>query len=257
MPTVALTHEEVLKKICGLCRRKGKNLENISQTYLGLIQNFHHDSYDLNNGKFPSVICPSCKATLRVIRDSAKNGTVAKRKLPENSYSLLCLDTRVSRSETSCQCTWCSTWRLNGEGADYKLFSNVIRDKPGQPRKYEAAPEPEVKTICQGCGGERKRGVRHTCTVTTLENNTMKVIEGMPSTSQQRVTARSIDNIREDQGVSKNGTMEIKTRGPNPKIISCGKPKAEKRITKEDLMRIKSRLNLSGNQALLVRTAIR
>ena len=258
MPTVALTHEEVLKKICGVCRRKGKNLENISPTYLGLIQNFHHKSYDLNSGQFPSVICPSCKASLREVRNSKKDGTVAKRKLPENQYELMVLDTRSSsRFETSCQCTWCSIWRLNGEGRDYKLFSEVVREKAGQPRKYEASPEPEVKNICQGCGGERKQGVRHTCTVFTLENNTMKVIEGMPSTSQQRVTARSIDNIREEQGISKTGTMEIKTRGPNPKIITCGKPKAEKRVTKEDLMRIKSRLNLSGNQTLLVRTAIR
>ena len=257
MPTVALTHEEVLKKICGLCRRKQKRLENISVTYLGLIQNYHHGSYDLNNGKFPTVICPGCKAILRECRDSEEKGTIPKRKLPENSYDLMCLDTRVSRSETSCQCSWCGIWRLNGEGGDYKLFSEVVRDKPDQPRQHEPAPEPEVKSICQGCGGERKRGVRHTCTVTTLENNTVKVLGAMPSTSQQRVTARSIDNIREEQGVSKNGTMQIKTRGPNPKTLSFGKPKEEKRVTMEDLMRIKSRLDLSGNQTLLVRTAIR
>ena len=257
MPTFALTHEQVLKKLCGVCRRKQKSLENISPTYLGLIQKFHHAGYDLTNGMFPTVICPGCKKILRDGRSSELTGTVPKRTLPENEYSLMNLDTRVSRSETNCQCSWCNTWRLNGEGKDYKHYSELVRDPPGQPRKYEATPEPEVKNICQGCGGERKRGVRHTCNVSTLENNTVRVLQSMPSTSQQRVTARSLDIIREDQGVGKNGTMEVKTRGPNPKTVTFGKPKEGRRVSKEDLMRIKSKLDLSGNQTLLLRTAIR
>ena len=257
MPTFALTHEQVLKKLCGVCRRKQKSLENISPTYLGLIQKFHHAGYDLTNGMFPTVICPGCKKILRDGRSSELTGTVPKRTLPENEYSLMNLDTRVSRSETNCQCSWCGIWRLNGEGGDYKDFSELVRDPPGQPRKYEATPEPEVKNICQGCGGERKQGVRHTCNVSTLENNTVKVLESMPSTSQQRVTSRCLDNIREEKGIGKNGTMQVKTRGPNPKTITFGKPKAERRVTTQDLMRIKSRLDLSGNQSLLLRTAIR
>ena len=257
MPNRALTHEEVLKKICGVCRRKQKKLENISPTYLGLIKKYHHADYDLASGKFPEVICPGCKAVLRDGRSSEENGSSPKRKLPENEYDSMVLDTRVTRSETSCQCSWCIIWRLNGEGRDYKRFSEVVRDPPGQPRKHKAAPEPEVKSICQGCGGERKQGVRHTCNVSTLENNAVRVLQSMPSTSQQRVTARSLDYIQEEQGVGKNSTMELKTRGPNPKTINFGKPKEEKRVTKEDLMRIKSRLDLSGNQTLLLRTAIR
>ena len=257
MPNRALTHEEVLKKICGVCRRKQKKLENISPTYLGLIKKYHHADYDLASGKFPEVICPGCKAVLRDGRSSEENGSSPKRKLPENEYDSMVLDTRVTRSETSCQCSWCIIWSLNGMGRDYKRFAEVVRDPPGQPRKHKAAPEPEVKNICQGCGGERKQGVRHTCNVSTLENNTARALEAMPSQSQQRVTARSLDNIREQKGIGKNGTMELKTRGPNQKTITFGKPKTEKKVTKEDLMRIKSKLDLSGSQCLQLRTAIR
>ena len=42
----------------------------------------------------------------------------SERKLPENKYTLIVLDTRVFRSETSCQCNvpgWYIIWRLNGE----------------------------------------------------------------------------------------------------------------------------------------------
>ena len=100
MPNRALTHEEVLKKLCGVCRRKQKGLENISPTYLGLIKKYHHADYDLTSGKFPQVICPGCKAVLRDGRRSEENGTCPKRKLPENEYTLMVLDTRVSRSES-------------------------------------------------------------------------------------------------------------------------------------------------------------
>ena len=41
------------------------------------------------------------------------------------------------------------------------------------------------------------------------------------------------------------------------KTITFGNTKVERKVTREDLMRIKMRLDLSGNQALLLRTAIR
>ena len=79
----------------------------------------------------------------------------------------------------------------------------------------------------------------------------------MSSASQQRLAAKLLDNIREDQGVQKNGTLKIQGRGAHPKTITFGKTKVERRVTKEDLMRIKTRLDLSGNQTLLLRTAFR
>ena len=79
----------------------------------------------------------------------------------------------------------------------------------------------------------------------------------MSSASRQRITAELLDNIREEQGVGKNGTIEVKGRGAHPKTITFGKIKVERRLTKEDLMRIKIKLDLSGNQTLNLRTAIR
>ena len=79
----------------------------------------------------------------------------------------------------------------------------------------------------------------------------------MSSACQERIAARLLDNIREEQGVSKNGTVQIRGRGAHPKTITFGKTTVERRVTKEDLMRIKMRLNLSGNQTLHLRTAIR
>ena len=79
----------------------------------------------------------------------------------------------------------------------------------------------------------------------------------MSSACQHRLIARLLDNVREEQGVGKNGTIEVKGRGAHPKTITFGQVKVERRLTKEDLMRIKMRLDLSGSQTLNLRTAIR
>ena len=174
MPHHALSHDEVLKRVCGVCLRKHcKGLKNISENYLNLIIKYHHKNYDVKNGNFATVICPSCQRALRDAKSS--DGDKKNSKLPMNRYSSMKVP-RVSRSSTSCQCSWCFIWRLNGEGAAYKEYCDEVRDKAGRPLQDEPAPDPEVKTICQDCQGERKRGVPHVCNVTSLENNTLKVI---------------------------------------------------------------------------------
>ena len=253
----ALSHDEVLKRVCGVCLRKHlKGMKNISQNYLDLIVKYHHKHYDLTSGNYATVICPSCQRALRDAKSSDEENKISKRKLPENRYGSL-RGPRATRSSTSCQCTWCFIWRLNGEGAAYKEYSEEVRDKPGRPLQEEPAPDPEVKSICQDCQGERKQGVAHVCNVTSLENNTLKVIDGMSAASQECVAAKLLDNLREEQGVGKNGTMKIQGKGAHPKTITFGKAKVERKVTREDLMRIKMRLDLSGNKALLLRTAIR
>ena len=81
--------------------------------------------------------------------------------------------------------------------------------------------------------------------------------DGMSSACQHRIAAKLLDNIREEQGVGKSGTVQVKGRGAHPKTITFSQTKVERRVTKEDLMRIKMRLDLSGNQTLHLRTAIR
>ena len=105
-----MTHDEVLKKVCGLCLKKPKHLENISVAYLKLIHNHHYGNYNLTSGDFPKVICPSCK---KALRDKEKFGDDAKSKLPDVRYHLM-RPSRTSRSSGQCQCYWCYVWRLKG-----------------------------------------------------------------------------------------------------------------------------------------------
>ena len=43
----ALDHASVLKKICGLCYKKSKNLQNITPAILDLIKNHHFVNYNV------------------------------------------------------------------------------------------------------------------------------------------------------------------------------------------------------------------
>ena len=135
-----------------------------------------------------------------------------------------------------------------------------VREKPGRPQEHEPAPLPEAKEICQRCQGEIKQGVLHLCNITSLEKNMKDRLKKMPTNSKQRMAAALLDDIREEQGVRRNGLLEIKTRGPHPKIVgigSLGKFNITRKMSKETLMRIKMRLNLSGEQTKLLRTSIR
>ena len=80
MPHHALSHDEVLKKVCGVCLRKNlKDLQNISETYLNLITKYHHKDYDVINGNYATVICSSCKRALRDAKSSDEDKKVSKR----------------------------------------------------------------------------------------------------------------------------------------------------------------------------------
>ena len=105
-----MTHDEVLERVCGICLKKPKCLENISVAYLKLIHNHHYGNYNLNSGDFPKVICPSCK---KALRDKEKFGENAKSKLPDVRYHLM-RPSRTSRSSGKCQCYWCYVWSLKG-----------------------------------------------------------------------------------------------------------------------------------------------
>ena len=160
---------------------KPKSVENISQHYLTLIRKHHFVDYNLTSGDYPTVICSSCK---RALRDKEKFSVDAKRKLPLVRYHKM-RGTQASRSFDKCLCSWCQIARLNG--GPYMKHCNEVREGPGRPLEHIPPPPPEVKEICQGCLGEKKRGVLHKCYVTSLEMNTLDKLKAMPTSSKQRM----------------------------------------------------------------------
>ena len=94
----SLSHDEFMDLICGMCTRKGAyprkrdgkrsdkqklgKLNPITDRILELIHIHHYSDYVI--GSCPRVVCSSC---VKALEEVEKNGTEAKRKLPDTDYS--------------------------------------------------------------------------------------------------------------------------------------------------------------------------
>ena len=244
-----LCHDEVLDKICGVCYRKegkGNKLQNISTKTLEYIRKHHHTEYEVASGDYARKVCASCNNAIHLIGKAGGPETV-KRKLAAPMYDSIQVD-RLTRSSNQCQCFWCKIWRMNG--GEYNAHVAAMSVKPG-PKAAPTEP-PETVLRCDQCMGEVGKGVSHKCNVTSMETNTLDLIEAMPSTSKQRIVSKLLDNLREDQGVNpkKPGTLMLATRGSHFKTITIGPVRPQRKFTHQDILRMKVGLGFSGKQTL-------
>ena len=140
------SHDEFMEVICGVCARKGAysrkrdgkrsdklklgNLKPNSDRILELIHTHHYSDYVI--GSCPTVVCASCVLALE---DAEKNGTEAKRKLPDTDYSQFRVPRRTRASEC-CTCRWWWVGRLKGQ--QYTIYCKSVRNKRGRPRTSPA-----------------------------------------------------------------------------------------------------------------------
>ena len=130
MSSRAEFHEKCRSKVCGVCLRKPKQFNKISEYTLSLIRKHVYESYSLEDESFPLIICTSCIKTVSVIV-SGDSG----RKLPDIDYAGLTKppskDTRSGSSE-KCACSVCIIARMNA--SEYRAHEKSIRDNPGRPQ---------------------------------------------------------------------------------------------------------------------------
>ena len=63
--------------------------------------------------------------------------------------------------------------------------------------------------------------------------------------------------MRQDHNISKEGSMQLATRGPNPKTITFGKPRPRKTFSHDDLIKLKMSMNLSGKSTKVLAAGLR
>ena len=63
--------------------------------------------------------------------------------------------------------------------------------------------------------------------------------------------------MRQDHNISKEGSMQLATRGPHPKTITFGKPRPRKTFSHDDLIKLKMSMNLSGKSTKLLAAGLR
>ena len=94
----ALSHSDCRKLVCGVCLRKEKHNQTISEKVLVLIKKHHYENYSIEDDHLPTIACMSCVATLKAIDKSPEN---AKRKTPFVAYDELQKPKTISTRSTS------------------------------------------------------------------------------------------------------------------------------------------------------------
>ena len=143
-----LDHDGVMARVCGVCYRKQKSLQNITESTLHLIQKHHWSLYSLTSGDYPRVICSGCRSIL-MDHDDVK--MMSPRKLTPPKYETM-RGTRASRGSSKCPCGWCDIWRMNG--LQFKEYMAGASAPLGRPSETPPAPLPESRQVCDACHGE-------------------------------------------------------------------------------------------------------
>ena len=142
MAKVRKTHKDWMKLLCGVCLRKEKDLVNINDDILCLIQQHHHGPYDLS--LMPTVVCKGCTRALRA-PESGRN-------LPIKQYHLLKLPVATRLQSEDCQCSFCGICRMSMN--EYEAHCQKMRAPPGRPKyKENQDPTPTPTVICGACKG--------------------------------------------------------------------------------------------------------
>ena len=248
-------HDRCRTKVCGVCFRKPKQFNKISEYTLNLIRKYVYEAYSLDDQSLPIIICTSCTKTLTVI-DSGESD----RKLPDIDYGSLTkpprVDTRSGDNE-KCDCSVCTIARMNGP--EYVKHEKSMRNKPGRPPLKVQASSVTIKQ-CSNCHSEIGPGKSHECTRSVTQENLVELVRSHSEKTQEQVTVKMLDAIWEKKGLSKQGGSTFLATKGNPKLVKIGNDKTIKPVPKysiEDLTKLQVSRNLSDNDTLAVARFLR
>ena len=257
MPKAALTHYDCRKLVCGVCLRKEKHTQTISDKVLALIKKHHYENYSIEDDHLPTIACMSCVATLKAIDKSPEN---AKRKTPFVAYDELqkpkTISTR-STTNTVCECSICQIGRLSGW--DYRKYEKDMRQKAGRPR----LSEPDIAfpmSVCSYCHSEIGQGKPHDCSRSEMQENLFDMIRQKSEKTQEQVTSKMLDAIFQDKGASKQGGETLLATKGTPKPVVIGKSRISKpqpKFTVQDMTRLQVSRNFSDKDTLSIANFIR
>lgn len=157
-------------------------MRNITEDFLKLIKKHHYTDYNIVSGDFPTVACPACQKALGDIAKAAEKNEQAKKHLPPPKYDTM-KRSRSTRSNSNCDCGWCEVWRKNGGEHNHYVKVNT---HIGRPVETPPPPPAEARNKCDVCHSEKRRGLKHVCSIRTMEENVQNLMNAIPEKSRQR-----------------------------------------------------------------------
>ena len=165
--------------------------------------------------------------------------------------------TRSQGPDTPCSCQICYVGGLNGR--EYLEYCKTVSNKPGRPTLTDSTSPRAIK-ICSSCFSEVGPGVNHTCSKNTKQNNVVGLIRQSSEKTTKNILGESLKSHYSDLGVERGQAITLSTRGPNISAV-LGQPKNPIKIgptfTHDSLFKLQLKRNLSDNDLLEIRTAVR
>ena len=251
MPRPKKCHDGNRSRICLLCMGKCKEMREISEEQLSLIDKYIVSGLDKHDTRLPNALCASCRLFLNELKADPNIDTS---NLDLFDYSKLNTPRPLTRSSPECFCYICE---LSASPLVVKSFNNTFSKKKsvGRPAAIETRPSTPIK-ICPICLSIIAKGTPHNCTVSQRHENVHGFIQSGPSNSGEKIAARVLKDV------SMNGettTLSLSQRRGRPVRVELfpEKENTPYSYSVEDMATFKKDLNLSTNTTLKLAHGLR
>ncbi len=245
-------HEVSRKKVCFLCFGKSKTMRKITDAILDKIRTYYVQGIDINDDRFPSVICTTC---IKILSEHER-GIYTRSILLFDHSKLSGVRTRSSYVMDNCTCVLCELAAAKpGNLLCTKKHNVTITQSKGRPPLQRVEPlestytsnglsavKPEPVKLCAFCLSKLGRGLHHTCTRTTRIANIQQLAS--PKSNVQVASAILRSNMQDNMVTLTNihGKPTVLKRES-----STSTPDSPTIFTAHDLHSIQCNLNMSNN----------
>lgn len=240
-PSAKCSHEENRSKICGPCGSKlslrKKKISNfrLTENHVKLINKFLKTKYNLNDSRFPTSICTTCRLALS--ERAKKNCSRPLPVLPNYEDIILPKSTRSSNPsiEEPCNCYICLT------GKSTSHFKNTVATVKQQlapkitvsngllgsrnskvkelPKRLDSKQKISgVLKLCNVCKSEVHKGKKHVCSTRphVVRTNVTKLVDALNNDQKEHVASKIINEKAAD--VVGNDSLTLRTQGRRKRI---------------------------------------
>ena len=205
-------------------------------------------NYDETDVRFPCGLCNTHRRSLDYLKKSESGEETRETHFGFEKLSLyLKSDVKLKRRASDCECLICKVAKSKGfnEALVLKKFDENSENVP--------KPSGSHNRLCGNCLHPIKRGIRgHICNKTNLLNN---LSNHLSENVQERVASEVIKQKIDEFG---NQNINLATGGKSLKLdIHKAGDTIEQHISHEHINRMKKRMNLSQNQALILAQELR
>lgn len=251
------SHEECRACVCLLCFSKTKVIRNITESAREVIHR-NITNIDFDDVRLPTEMCSNCYTIVYEYKKDNYSRTIPlyeHAQLANNGLS------PIIRGNAQCSCKVCKIARASTTSNFNTSTSVIQKRKPGPSASTarDSTVKPTALKLCSFCLCVLARGKPHTCTSTQRHGNLLSLAsmstarlcsdEKLASSIIRQKMKDALDTNDEDTDDHLNLSS---ARGQPMKIVVSPATKASKKVTADDMARMRCDLNLSTNQTKIL-----